>query len=269
MKLIGSVYGLRNVPRSWYLRVRKDLEALGWRCHQLDQCVFMLYDGDNLIGICGVYVDDFIIAGSSNNKKWQTAKAKLKGLYKWGKWESDSFTLCGVRYRQKRDYSVEMDQQEFTRKLSTTEFHLPKNLYNINGKNKIDSTGMTSLRGMNGSLQWLATNTRIDLAAKVSLSASETANPTIESLQKANKIIRQAHKLDHLPIHIHAIPLDQLNFGVFSDAAWGVRPDGSSQGGFIIYASSHALHKGQEAPVGIIEWKSWKLSRKCRSSLSA
>ena len=43
MKLTGSVYELRNAPRAWYLRVRKDLEALGWRCHQLDQCVFLLY----------------------------------------------------------------------------------------------------------------------------------------------------------------------------------------------------------------------------------
>ncbi len=112
-------------------------------------------------------------------------------------------------------------------------------------------------------------NTRIDLAAKVSLSASDTANPTIASLQKANKLIRQAQRDDTLPIHIHAIPLDQLNFGIFSDAAWAVRPDGSSQGGYLIYATSHALHKGEEAPLGVIEWKSWKLTRKCRSSLAA
>ena len=135
------------------------------------------------------YVEFTLTTSSSlavlTTKKWQTAKAKLKGLYKWGKWEIVSFTLCGVRYRQKRDYSVEMDQQEFTRKLSTTEFNLPNNVYKINGKNKFDSTGMTSLRGMNGSLQWLATNSRIDLVAKVSLSVSEASNPTIESLQKA------------------------------------------------------------------------------------
>ena len=43
----------------------------------------------------------------------------------------------------------------------------------------------------------------------------------------------------------------------------------NSQGGYLNYASSHALHEREEAPVGIIEWKSWKLSRKCRSSLSA
>ena len=118
-------------------------------------------------------------------------------------------------------------------------------------------------------MQWLVSNTRVDLAARVSLSASETANPTIASLQKANKLIRQAQRDDTLPVQIHAIPMDQLNFGIFSDAAWAVRPDGSSQGGYLVYATSHALHKGEEAPLGIIDWKSWKLTRKCRSSLAA
>ena len=37
----------------------------------------------------------------------------------------------------------------------------------------------------------------------------------------------------------------------------------------MVYATSHSLHQGQEAPVGVIEWKSWKLTRKCRSSLAA
>ena len=186
-----------------------------------------------------------------------------------GKWESKSFTLCGVRYHQKQDYSIRLDQQDFTRKLNQADFNVPRNLHRLNGKTKLDAAGLKTLRGINGSLQWLVSNTRVDLAAKVSLSASETANPTIESLQKANKLIRQAQRDDSLPIHIHAIPMNDLSFGIFSDAAWAVRPDGSSQGGFLVYATSHALHQGQEAPVGIIDWKSWKLDRKCRSSLSA
>ena len=91
--------------------------------------------------------------------------------------------------------------------------------------NTLDAAGLKTLRSMHGSLQWLVSNTRIDIAAQVPVSVSETANPTIASLQTANKIIRPAQRGDSLPIHIHAIPLDQLNFGMFSDAAWGVRPD--------------------------------------------
>ena len=112
----------------------------------------------------------------------------------------------------KKDYSVQMDQQDFARKLYQAEFNLPKNLHKLNGKLKLDASGLKTLRGINGSLQWLVSNTRVDLAAKVSLSASETANPTIASLQKANKLIRQAQRDDALPIHIHASPMNELNF---------------------------------------------------------
>ena len=149
--------------------------------------MFLKYDGEELVGICGVYVDDFIIAGKHNSRKWQIEKDKLKKLYKWGQWETDTVTLCGVRYVQKNDYSVKMDQQEFTAKLTTAEMNLPKNLHKLNGKNKLDAAGLTTLRGINGSLQWLSTNSRVDLSAKVSLSASEAANPTIGILQKSEQ----------------------------------------------------------------------------------
>ena len=119
-------------------------------------------------------------------------KRKPEEALQMGKWETNSFTLCGVRYLQKNDYSIQMDQQDFTRKLFSADFKIPKNLYRMNGKNKLDAAGLKTLRGINGSLQWLVSNTRVDLAAKVSLSASETANPTVDSLQKANKLIRQA-----------------------------------------------------------------------------
>ena len=41
---------------------------------------FLLYDGSELVGACGVYVDDFIIVGSPNDKKWQHAKENLRNL---------------------------------------------------------------------------------------------------------------------------------------------------------------------------------------------
>ena len=76
LKLTGAVYGLRNAPRAGYMIVLKDLEALGWRCQQLDHSVFLNYDGDELVGVCGVYVDDFIIAGKQNSKSGNNEKNK-------------------------------------------------------------------------------------------------------------------------------------------------------------------------------------------------
>ena len=92
LKLMGLAYGLRTAPRNWYQRVKRDLQGLGWKVHSLDNCVFLLYQKDELIGICGVYVDDFLIAGKDSNPAWQEAKKKLINLYSWGQWERTFFT---------------------------------------------------------------------------------------------------------------------------------------------------------------------------------
>ena len=46
IRLEGAVYGLRNDPRRWWHRVKRDMLALGWRCHQLEQCIFLKFDGN-------------------------------------------------------------------------------------------------------------------------------------------------------------------------------------------------------------------------------
>ena len=84
----------------------------------------------------------------------------------------------------------------------------------------------------------------------------------MNDLRTANKLIRQAQREADLRLHFHPIPLDRLTIGAFGDAAWAVRPDGSSQGGYIMYASSKELMDGKEAPLNILDWKSWKLKRK-------
>ena len=67
LTLMGSAYGLRTAPRNWYQRVKRDLQNLGWKVHLLGTCEFLLYLKGEIIGICGVYVDDFLIAGKDSN----------------------------------------------------------------------------------------------------------------------------------------------------------------------------------------------------------
>ena len=72
MKLESAVYGLRNAPRQWYLRLKKELIALGCRVHQLDTCLFMLYENESLVGIVGAYVDDCLMCGNTQSPKWNS-----------------------------------------------------------------------------------------------------------------------------------------------------------------------------------------------------
>lgn len=62
MKLEASVRGLIVSPRRWHFRVLKDLTSQGWRQCQPDPCLYMEFDSHGkLIGICGVYVVDFLM----------------------------------------------------------------------------------------------------------------------------------------------------------------------------------------------------------------
>ena len=72
-----------------------------------------------------------------------------------------------------------------------------------------------------------------------------------------------------MALTFQAISLDRLHVGTFCDAAWGVRPDGSSQGGYLIFFADRALLEGKNALMKILDWRSWKLKRVCRSSLAA
>ena len=55
----------------------------------------------------------------------------------------------------------------------------------------------------------------------------------------------------------------------FSDAAVQVRAGSSSQGGFVISLINTKVLEGKSAPYSIVAWRSYKLPKVCRSSLSA
>ena len=75
----------------------------------------------DLIGICGVNVDDFLIGGNWQDPRYCAERAKVKALYTFGKWESGRFTLCGVDYHQDANFNIRMTQVKYTNGLKTYE----------------------------------------------------------------------------------------------------------------------------------------------------
>ena len=88
--------GLRctvSETRAWWKRVVRDLAETGWVKHQLDQCTFMFMNGTELVGLIGVHVGDFLVAGCDDDSVFSDALSKLKGTFQWGTWNEDNFTL--------------------------------------------------------------------------------------------------------------------------------------------------------------------------------
>ena len=61
-----------------------------------------------------------------------------------------------------------------------------------------------------------------------------------------------------------------MRSGVYTDAAWAVRPDSTSQGGYLLFVGGHEeIEAGYAMKLTVVDWCSKKLQRICRSSLSA
>ena len=64
------------------------------------------------------------------------------------------------------------------------------------------------------------------------------------------------------------IPLEDMTFVGFGDCGWGVRRDGSSQGGSLIVAADKRILDGFEPTTIVIDWKNYRCKRVVRSSLA-
>jgi hypothetical protein len=125
----------------------------------------------------------------------------------------------------------------------------------------------TQLRALLGGLQWMVTQTRLDVSVDVNLLQSCVTTATVENILTANKILRKLRqgeskmfirKLEE-PIHLVA----------WSDASWANRRDGKSTGGYIVGICGEKVLGGVRDDVSIVSWSTNKLKRVARSSMAA
>ena len=164
-----------------------------------------------------------------------------------------------------------MSQGESVEQLSSHDLHTDDELRKLKDQDTISSAKwLNSFRGTNGALQWLCSNTRPYLAAYTSTSAGTSGvGVTKQPISNAQKIIRKSHSRIDVYIRIKHINPEDVRVCAFHGAGWASRPDGSSQGGYMICGCHKDLLDGKEATLALLDWKSWKLKRVYRSSLSA
>lgn len=128
------------------------------------------------------------------------------------------------------------------------------------------------LRALVGAMSWPVTQCLPQAAATIIILQANINRPMVKDMLEANKCLRfmkEVVKDDVFTIRCHG-EIEDLRLGVYCDAAWSVRPDGSSQGGMLMFlASSNEISGEAPFPLTVIDWASKKLVKKCRSSLSA
>lgn len=122
------------------------------------------------------------------------------------------------------------------------------------------------LRAINGSLNWLASQSRPDLAVQTSLSQQAFPNPCIRNLRDANNAVKRARQHKDLQIIFQSIPPKELTLCCHSDAAWANIGE-PTQAGYIIAFVNKSINTGSESPWVPVVWKSYRLPRAVSSTL--
>ena len=264
IEMLRNVYGQNDAPASWFATFRETASNAGWVQSTLDSCLFTLRcpTTNKLEGIMRVHVDDTALGGSG--KRFEQAVAALKARFPYRKWRVNSGEFCGAFYTQcPKSKQIVMSMQQFAHSMKSV--NIPKG---SPSDQLLEPHHVKLLRGVNGSLNWLATQSRPDLAAQTSMSQQAFPSPKIHHLRQASNVVRRARIHGNLPITFVPINPDDLTLVCHSDAAFanvGVH----TQAGFIIGFTSKQLNEGQSAPWVPATWKSYKLPRAVSSTLAA
>ena len=189
----------------------------------------------------------------------------------WDFGEHEKLMFCGTAIQQSLNYdSITLSLQEYITKLKPIPV---EKVRKGTPDAPLGGSEHKHLRALIGALAWLSGQCLPPLAASVSIHPASSSAPTIQDCLNTKKTLRFAKEMVKeyvLTLRKHGESFEQLRFGVYCDASWSVRPDGSSQGGYLIFiATASELDSERPFPLTTIDWQSRKLPRMCRSSLSA
>ena len=264
-RLNKSAYGLVDAPYLWYKALLAELEKLGFIQSPFDPCVFLLKrpKSNQISGVLGVHVDDGLCGGDDF---FSQQIHLLSQKYAFGAQKSGNFVFTGIELNQKGDKGIIMSQSKYVREIHP--IHIDTNR-KTDTSQKVTDGERHALRGLIGSLQYAAVNTRPDLSSQLSFLQSSVNQATIETLIQANRTLHDAKKHHDVTITIHPIPIADVRFLAFSDASFASKKVPDSHAGSIILTTHKDIVHNVTCPVSPISWGCKKIQKVVTSTLSA
>ena len=256
-RLRKCIYGLNDAPRYWYRKVKEVLLKLGAVVSSYDNALYLWYDNEKLMGMLVSHVDDFAFCG--NNKFHNTVIKELKNTFNISTHESGTFKYLGMNVNQDRN-GVVIHQDNYIPSL--TPISIPKERYSKRNE-ELTVEEKSELKRLSGKMLWVSSQSRLDMSYETCMMSNTGKKPTMNKIHEANKaLIKLKSKKVKVRFPMLGRP-ENLKVIAYSDASHNSLPDGSSQGGYVVFL------KGENGKVAPIRWQSKKLSRVTKSPLAS
>ena len=186
---------------------------------------------------------------------------RLKLKLPFGDFRRKTVKYTGAEIRQHADGTIEVTQEAYIDKLEevcTKPF----------GKSSDLLEEPTLMRACCGQLAWVANHSRPDQAFLASYLQGVQDLAQVSHLELYNKAVREM-KTRRVCLRFPPVPLDRWRLLAVTDAGWGVRANGESQGGLLLCLCDKNVLEQKPGATWPIEWSSKKLRRVVRSSTAA
>ena len=252
LKLLKSMYGLKQAGRLWSKKLFSVMRALGFVQSKNDPCVFI-----SPLLIVAIYTDDILLAGPCF-AFYSKVKAALIAEFDMND-EGEVSTFCSIRV-QKTENGFRIDQQAYIRRV-LEEFNMvdckpqptpmqDRPSLNVNTEPTYDCPYRSAI----GKFRYLVDGTMPNLALAVSILSSYQNNYREEEWTAVKRVMRYLKHVSNQYIEYGCS--DEIYAS--SDASYAMEPDAKSRGGWFMMVYG-----------GPISWNSKKQTITAQSSMEA
>ena len=231
---------------------------------KFDECLYFLRGKDGTLhGMVGYHVDDGLMAG---DEVFWKVMAQVATRVEFGSHKKKDFKFCGVRFRQKDDFSeIEMDQDEAIDEIELMNFH------KIKGRKPDDALTpeeVTALRGRLGSMLYVVGNTRPFEAYIVSHIAGFVTEAKVTHAKALDEAIEWAKNNKQLHLYYSYDSSYNPVLYTYTDSNFKVVRGGGSQMG-LLSLIGNPLAKDGSTWVEWLRFNSKRAKRVAHSTLTA
>ena len=258
-RLVKSLYGLKQTPKQWHGKFDRAMVANGFRINECDKCVYVKNTENGYIILC-LYVDDMLIVGSDDDiikstKRMLNSSFDMKDMRL-------ADVILGIKI-SKSSNGLILSQSHYVDKIlekfNKNDSGVCKTPVDLNlhlSKNKSESVSQLEYSRVIGSLMYLMSCTRPDIAYAVSKLSRYTSNPGSDHWKGITRVLRYLRYTRSYGLHYTRYPAVLEGY---SDANWiSDMKDTKSTSGYVFTLGGAA-----------VSWKSSKQTCISRSTMES
>ncbi len=293
--LIKALWGLKDAPRAFGLRLSQTLLSVGYKPSIVDPQVWRKYllqrvadsghgmteakphrvadsghdmTGAKVVSLLSTHIDD--IKGSASEKEQNTLLNALRKDYGNDvKIEKSPFEHTGIKHEQRPNGDIYTHQNHYVKEITEVDMSKLTPIQNLD--DDLPEAYLKWYWSLLGALGWLL-QTRADIAPFIGNLQRAASKPKIRHLRLANRVLRYCRRVPTGLIFRKLKP--PLKVVVVADSAYSAKEDSDEclalRGWIVLLVGKDTINSHEPGgPCMVLDWVSRKFSTVTRSSFAA